>query len=161
MKNLIAFSLGLVLFSSLSFAEDQIPDCPGAVNVNNEQVIQWKKTTPNQYLARGHIDGTVQRIFKNKTGHRHWEILIGSGADAVVEVIYNEDFGKVPNPYIGMKVEACGDYITSNKKVGSLQPSPDGAIVHWVHKSTSPKHPSGFLVIDGSLYGQDLSHAKN
>lgn len=34
-------------------------------------------------------------------------------------------------------------------------PSPDGAILHWVHRSPSARHDSGFVVIDGVVCGQN------
>ena len=146
--------LACTVLSLSTYALEPIPDCSGALNINNEDVLKWKTSTPNQFKARGHIEGTLQKTFKDKTGHKHWEIRIGDKSKDLIELIYNEDFGRLPESYIGMKIEACGDYITSNKPTGNLPASPDGAIIHWVHISSTPKHPSGFVVVDGTVYGQ-------
>ena len=142
--------LNLLLVSGTAFGAATIPDCQSSgqiLAVNNEQVLNWEKTTRDQYHNRGHIQGTVQRIFPDKTGHHHLEVLIGSGSQDFVEVIYNEDFGSFPASLkVGSQVEACGDYITTRT-------SPDGAILHWVHKSDTPKHDSGYVVVDGTLCG--------
>jgi hypothetical protein len=122
--------------------------------VNNAQVLQWKTSTPNQFLARGHVIGRIEQIYTDQSGHNHFSIQIGPNSNQMLEVIYNVEFGALPNLAIGMQVEACGDYITSNAQAGPYPPSPAGAIIHWVHYNPSGHgHDSGFLVIDGSLYG--------
>lgn len=131
------------------------------IAVNNEQVLEWKKNTPNQFRERGHVSGVVARLFPNKNHHNHFEIQIGSSPKEGLEVVYNMDFGPLPAVQIGMKVEACGDYITSTDQAGPYPPSPSGAIIHWVHVNPSGRgHDSGYLMIDGVLYGQDESQAR-
>ena len=121
--------------------------------VNNQQVLVWKLTTRNQFLARGFVEGRVVRDLPDQTGHRHFLIQIGQRPTEVLEVIYSEDFGAMPMPRIGAVVYACGDYITSTATSGSLPPSPAGAIIHWVHQSDSPNHASGFVMVDNVVYG--------
>ena len=59
-----------------------------------------------------------------------------------------------------MSIEACGDYITSTAQSGPYPPSPDGAILHWVHMNPAGRgHDAGFLAINGTLYGQDAANA--
>lgn len=124
--------------------------------INNEQILNWKKNTPNQFRERGHAFGTVNRVFPDKSRHNHFEIQIGSTPQEVLEVVYNIDFGSLPEVQIGMKVEACGDYITATAQAGPYPPSPSGAIIHWLHMNPSGKgHESGFLIVDGVLYGQN------
>jgi hypothetical protein len=148
--------------SSLSFAQDQIPNCltnsGELLNINNDQVLKWKETSQDQFHSRGHIFGSLVNIFPDATGHHHMSVLIGPNNQDTIEVIYNEDFGPMPALKIGDKIEACGDYITSRGTVGSYPASPDGAIVHWVHRSPNPNHMSGFVVVDGTLCGQDKEH---
>jgi hypothetical protein len=149
------FGFAALLFSYSAFADlpaAPSPDCAGALAVNNAQVLQWKNTTQNEYHDRGHVSGTVGRVYPDQTGHHHFQLQIGSGASDTVEIVYNEDFATTPDIRGGMNVEACGDYITANSSSGGYPPSPDGALLHWVHRSNSPKHPSGYLVIDGKLY---------
>lgn len=150
---------GFVFFSVAAAAGDQLPTCPARgqdLAVNNEQVLMWKKSTPNQYLSRAHIQGRVVKVYSDKSGHDHFSVQIGTHAEDTVEVIYNQSFGAIPDVRDGMITEACGDYITSNKQAGHYPPSPDGAIVHWVHYNPGNRdkiHESGYLALDGKVYG--------
>lgn len=149
----------LTLFSVSAWAgysSQSIPPCMDkkqVLPINNEEVLQWKQGTHNQFTARAHVSGQITRRFPNQTGHAHFEIKLGPGADDTLEVIYNLEFGALPKLQAGMTVEACGDYITSIAQSGSYPPSPSGAIIHWVHKANGKGHDSGYLVIDGKLYG--------
>jgi hypothetical protein len=157
--------LMFVLFATYSWqatAAQPVPDCQanaGVLAVNNAEVIQWKQTTQNQFHSRAHVLGTLTKVFADHSGHHHMEVKIGNGAGDDVEVIYNEAFGAMPALAPGMTVEACGDYITSNAPSGQYPASPDGAIVHWVHKSNNANHPSGYVVIDGVVCGQNAAGA--
>ena len=72
-----------------------------------------------------------------------------------IEVIYNNQFGAMPRLAPGQIVEACGDYITSNRPNGHYPASPDGAILHWVHFNPADQgHEDGYVVVDGRLTGQ-------
>ncbi|MGZ6331407.1 MAG: phospholipase D-like domain-containing protein [Bdellovibrionota bacterium] len=143
-----------------SFADAQssaTPPCLGdqgqALAVDDAVVLGYKANTPNQTHERAHVLGTVDRVFPDQNGHHHFEIVIGSGASDVLEVIYNEDFGALPAIQTGMSVEACGDYITSTAPSGPYPESPSGAIIHWVHRTNNAKkHPGGYLVINGQFY---------
>lgn len=127
--------------------------------INNQQVLHWKRTTPNQFQERGHVIGPITYIFPDRNGHDHFVINIGRTDQDTLEVIYNQDFGVTPEPRIGMMVEACGDYITSTAQSGPYPPSPVGAIIHWVHINPAGRgHDPGFLVMDGILCGQDVSN---
>ena len=163
----ILLTLGL-FFSQTSFAleggSDQIPDCPdldgSALPVVNNYVLQWKQTKPNQYRHRARVRGYLTRLFPDHNGHHHFEIQIGANPTDTLEVIYNEDFGPLPTLQKDTKVEACGDFIVSTAPAGGFPRSPDDAIIHWVHTNPSGKgHPPGYLVIDGTLCGQDGENA--
>ena len=123
------------------------------IPVIDDQVIKWKTTTPNQYLARAHISGIIQKLYPMRSGHAHFSIKIGPAANDTIEVIYNVSFGALPTLAAGMQVETCGDYITSTAQSGSYQASPDGAIIHWIHKAMNNRHLSGYLAINGVTYG--------
>lgn len=149
-----------VLFLSTALASET-PDCIARnqqLPVNNEQVIHWKQSTRDGYKDRGHIHGTLTSVYKDKSGHRHFQVTIGDGSGETIEIIYNQEFGAIPKEalQIGAEVESCGDYITSNKR-GKYQPSPDGAIIHWVHKSTNTRHDSGYVMINGEVFGFNFS----
>jgi hypothetical protein len=91
-------------------------------------------------------------VIRDHTGHTHFEMQIGPNSDDTIEVVYNQSFGELPPLNPGMEVEVCGDYITTaNQGHGS---SPDGAIIHWVHKSPAGNgHPSGYVAVNGVVYG--------
>lgn len=163
-KRVLSLVAVQLVFGALAVAQSsEAPPCLASgheLSVNNEQVLQWKTTTKNQYHNRGHVMGTIRQIFSDQTRHHHYEVVIGSNSEDVVEVIYNEEFGGVPNVHVGSSIEACGDYITANAQSGQYPPSPDGALIHWVHMSPRPdRHESGFLVLDGVLCGQDAGLA--
>lgn len=124
--------------------------------LNGFQVIEWKHTTANKFEGRAHLKGTVSKIYPDKNGHRHFQMIFNDvkNNEDTIEVIYNESFGKISEIEIDMTVETCGDYITTTKQNGPYPPSPDGAIVHWVHENPSGKgHPDGYVTLNGVLYG--------
>lgn len=140
-------------YSGIPLCRDGARDLP----VVNDQVIDWKTETPNQFKARARVRGSVTRFFKDRDSHTHFEIKIGPRSQDVLEVIYNKAFGKLPEIETQMDVEACGVYITSFAPAGHYQASPSGAIIHWVH--INPKkggEPDGYLAINGQLYGNAL-----
>ncbi len=126
-----------------------------ALPYQNEQVIQWKRNTPDQTLKRALVEGTVAQIYNDKTGHAHFAISLVDNSKGDIEVIYNDEFGQLPMIRTGMKVVACGDYITVGPK--ARLPSPMGAIIHWVHYNPGNRdggaHKNGFLIINGIPYG--------
>jgi hypothetical protein len=150
---------------TISAAEEEIPPCMSdhkPIPVNNKEVLVWKTSTPNQFKHRSYVSGTVLQAYPDHSGHQHFQLQIGPNPKKdTIEVIYNRDFGDAPEPYEGMQVSACGDYITATKKSPHGPASPDGAIIHWVHMNPDNKgHPHGFMVMDGELIGYDHSVAE-
>ncbi len=142
---------------AMSQADERAPVCLShgqELPVDNARVLELKRDTRNQFHARAHILGTLVRNYHDHSNHHHLEVRIADSDDGTIEIVYNEDFGSVPDLRPGEKIEACGDYITADARTGHYPPSPDGAIMHWVHASPSSRHESGFLVIDGVLCGQ-------
>lgn len=134
-------------------------DGVGNIGINNDQVLKWKESTPNQFKARAHVMGRIVNTLLDRQSHLHIEIDLNDGPQVArnehLEVIYNKKFGGVPPYRAGMILQACGDYITATKSTGSYKPSPVGAIIHWVHMSPDPqRHAGGFLAIDGQVTGQ-------
>jgi hypothetical protein len=131
---------------------------------NNDQVLHWKVNSKNQFRDRARVQGKIVRVYPDRNGHEHFSIQIGPQSTDTVEIVYNQQFGAVPDPQVGVEVEACGDYITSTAvspapRGGSYPASPDGAIVHWVHFAPARSgHTSGYLVIGGVLTGRGNSH---
>lgn len=143
-------------FSTFAAAPACLDSLGNSLGNSDSQVAQWKTSTPNQFTARALVHGTIQQIYPDENGHNHFEIILDDH-QTTLEVIYNISFGALPQLQAGEDVKACGDYITSTAPSGHYVASPDGAIIHWIHKNPNPKpnaHPSGFLEIDGVVYGQ-------
>ncbi len=155
----ILFTSSMLMLTSSSFAGS--PACLDhgqALAVDDAQVMNWKSTTPNQTLKRAHVEGQLSRLYSDHSGHNHFEIQVGPTPADTLEVVYNASFGTLPQLHVGMRVEACGDYITSNEPGPRYPASPDGAIIHWVHQNPSGQgHDSGYLILDGTLYGNSGS----
>lgn len=158
-----SFALNLILVAfalsqAHAIAADKTLDCldkSQPVPIDNAEVLNWKDSTNNQFLARAHIEGTLTKVYPQKSGHTHFEVKIGPKPTDTIEAVYNNSFGKLPALKSNMKIEACGDYITSTQETPQYPPSPDGAIIHWIHRNPKPSgHDSGFLMIDGVPYGQ-------
>lgn len=153
----------IFVFSTTSAWADEPPPCMAYNNpkpINNQEVNHWKRTTPNQFRERAHVKGNVIHLYPDHSGHLHFEIAIGPNDGDTIEVIYNQDFGNATLPKMGDVVEACGDYITSTAQAGGFPASPDGAIIHWVHKSPNEqRHPDGFMFYDNTLFGQATQNA--
>jgi hypothetical protein len=147
-----------LVLNSAAHARDNFPcldENRQELPVINEQVLRWKAQTPNQYQARARIRGIIRDVYPNRNGHYHFNALIGPKEKDTIEVVYNISFGEVDNIVPGLTVEACGDYITSNAPTQVYQPSPDGAIIHWIHRSPNTRrHLHGYMKINDVLYGQ-------
>ena len=155
--------LGLQLLNSQALARnapDAMPPClderGNTLGVDNADAVLWKTTTPNQTLKRGHIAGIISKLYPDHNGHTHFEAKLGPSANETIEVIYNMSFGQINGLSVGQTVEACGDYITSTAPAGGYVASPDGAIIHWIHMNPGRGHESGFLMIEGTVFGQNL-----
>lgn len=159
----LAVAAGAFLIAFAACAD--VPPCMdqnlNAMPINNEIVLKWKESTPNNFVRRAHIKGIVipNDAVSDRNSHSHFVIaILGTTQSGPIEVVYSDQFGLLPAIHEGMQVEACGDYITSTGRGGpdnEFPPSPVGAIIHWLHKSWQPldRHPSGFLAIDGVVYG--------
>lgn len=164
------------MFSAASFSvpsahaylpDAKMPACldgPDAMKIDNERVLRFKTTTRNQYLDRGFVKGRVTEAPNVQRGHDHFTISIGPGPKDTLEIIYNREFGAMPNIRVGDEAVVCGDYITSIAQSGHYPPSPEGAIVHWVHfnpgsREGSARHAHGFIMVGANLIGFDEAPA--
>lgn len=130
--------------------------------IDNDRALELKETAPVGKPYRALIQGRVTQVFNGKcnsrgTCHDHFEIqLVGARGNAgPVEVIYNEDFGAMNSPRVGALITACGDFINANRQNGRYEPSPSGAIIHWVHKAPCMDHEHGYVIFEDEqkLYG--------
>lgn len=156
--------LGLVTVS-VAEANSRLPACNDErgrpMQVDNDRVIRLKKTTKNQYKDRALVTGVLVGVLQDRKSHLHLDVFLGeglsgTGKESDIEVIYNKAFDHVDSRSLrpGMEVSACGDFINSFERAGRYPASPVGAILHWVHMAPRPPHQSGWLIIDGRLYGQ-------
>jgi hypothetical protein len=140
-----------------------LPVClngPERLPIDNAKILKLKATTRNQYLDRGFVRGKVVEAPTQVNDHDHFLISIGPGPKDLLEIIYNKDFGSMPNIRVGDDVVACGDYITANQSTGRYPASPAGAILHWVHfnpgtRAGSATHAHGFVMVGTNLIGFD------
>jgi len=121
--------------------------------VDNAKAISDKANTANGALSRDHVKGPITKVYANQPGHNHFEIALDNNGNTL-EVVYDTAFGQLPTLSEGMMVEACGDFINSYAPERGYAASPDGAIIHWIHRSNSKSHADGFTIINGDLYGQ-------
>ncbi len=170
LRSVVFASVGFFIASS-AFAylpNAKLPAClegPNEIQVDNARVLKMKTTTRNQYLARAYVQGSVTELPSVQNGHDHFVISIGPGASDTLEIIYNKEFGAMPTMRLGDTVSVCGDYITSTAQSGRYPPSPEGAIMHWIHfnpgtRAGSATHEHGFVMHNGSdLIGFDIAPA--
>ncbi len=130
------------------------------MQIDNARILELKRTTKNLYLDRAYVQGVITVAPTVQNGHDHFAIKIGPGATDTIEIIYNKEFGGMTPMKIGQTISVCGDYITSNASGGGYPPSPDGAIIHWIHfnpgtRSGSATHAHGFVMNGASLIGFD------
>lgn len=170
-RSIVFASVGFLSISTAHayLTNAKMPACldgPDEIQVDNARVLKLKQTTKNQYLARAFVEGTVVDTGDVKTGHDHFSIAIGPAKGDTLEIIYNREFGPMPDFKNGDKVVVCGDYITSNKSAGGYQASPDGAIIHWIHfnpgnRPNSARHEHGFVMFGTNLVGFDDAPAED
>ncbi|MCO5141825.1 MAG: hypothetical protein M9962_01900 [Oligoflexia bacterium] len=160
------YTLFFTILFGFQSAVAALPECKDQnrkpMRENNRQVLDWKRSSKNQFKSRALIVGELKSTILNRGSHLHLQVDlfkdIGDETDTIdhIEIVYNKSFGNITNLQPGAEVVACGDYITAREKAGNYPPSPMGAIVHWVHASNNPqKHSSGYLLIDGELYGYE------
>lgn len=168
MKNLLflSVSVGVFLTTFVASADYGRPEPDPAnpvcmdedwrMTLNSSQIVVLKEQSEDQYETRAFVDGFITRIFESSYSHMRFEIKIGTLPTDVVEIVYNRDFGSLPDLELGAHVIVCGDYITARKPSGGYPASPSGAIIHWVHRSNHQRsHEHGFVIIDGVLFGWD------
>lgn len=168
MANTFAVSASAALLFTLitgAAGAANLPDCLDRhghpLPVNNGRPLEWKISTRNRFRARAHVQGVVvsDDRFADRNGHYHFAIEVtDSGEHGLLEVVFNEEFGSLPRLREGMHIEACGDFINSSGRGGrggELPPSPAGAIIHWLHHDPGGGHPSGYIAVNGNVFGTD------
>lgn len=159
----LGWVLSFIVSTSALAGNDPIPGCMDGrerLGLLNDQVLEWKHSTANQFQTRAFVQGNIVELNRDRDSHQHFIVQIGINSDDVVEIIHNKEFEEV-NPYrIGDQVEVCGDYITSFAQAGRYPPSPAGAIIHWTHVNPGDRdggrHPHGYFRVNGELFGDEV-----
>ncbi len=91
-------------------------------------------------------DGSVEQILGTQAGpsgpHEGFLLRLRSGCDLVVRVETNVDFtGPIPL--------RTGEYVVVK---GEYESDPLGGVIHWTHRETSGRHPSGYVEAGGRYY---------
>lgn len=163
----ILFSIVFASSSANAFLENaKTPVCldfSDEISIDNSHALRFKSEQKNGALTRAYIQGKVISIPETHGSHDRFSISIGPKSTDTVEVIYNKEFGTMPAVRTGEEVIVCGDFINSFAQTGRYPPSPDGAIIHWVHYNPgnrSAAHEHGFIQFGGDLVGFDQAPAK-
>jgi len=165
MRSVVGFLALLFCFPAFAASAGKVPTCLDdarrPMRIDNSRVLDLKRTTRSGYHDRGFVRGPLLSVVSTKGSHVRLDVYIGPegseprGAETSIELVYNRAFGQLGNRLeAGMDVVACGDFVNAFKQNGRYPPSPLGAIIHWLHMSPRPNHVSGFLMIDGKLFGQ-------
>ena len=150
----LSFAIGIFHLAAAWASPPCVDGIGNELQIDNSRILKFKSSTPNQFLSRGMISGVVQDRYADRRSHYHFQVKIGPKPGDTLELIYNIHFGAINRIIPGMNVIACGDYITSNAPTEVYEPSPDGAILHWLHYSPRPeRHPHGWLELDGEVFG--------
>ncbi len=80
-------------------------------------------------------------------------LKIGPLETDTMEIVFNRGFGD-PQLKIGDAVKGCGDVIVSKEETDRYLPSPDGAIIHYLHMSNGANHPDGYIKVGDHIYGE-------
>lgn len=165
LRSIVFASVSFLITSSANayLSNSKMPACldgPDEMRIDNARVLKMKTTTKNAYLDRGFVEGTVVEAPTVKNGHDHFVISIGPGPRDTLEIVYNKEFGSMPTMNVGDNITVCGDYITSTARTGQYDPSPEGALIHWIHfnpatRAGSMNHEHGFVMVGNNLVGFD------
>lgn len=176
--------LGLIQSALSAISFDYETRCfsgPDEIQIDNEQVVKWKKEEKNQFRARSKVSGTIVGEVSDNGSHYHFSIVLDEPEEQEgkkqknltlvkkddpresrrLEVIYNQSFGDLVDLAEGKRLVVCGDFINSYARSGRYPPSPDGAIIHWVHhnpgnRASSKHHEHGYIWSEeGKLMGFD------
>ena len=140
MKLIIAIVSSLFFLSA--FAQN-IPECK---NARGEVVPDSRDYLQSVARAGGArpqvlVSGVVRNVLpEDHTGSPHQKFVIEyDGIE--LSIVSNLDFGRIPVK-IGDAVRICGEYLN----VGQ-------GMVHWTHHDPAGRHPNGFTVHEGVIYG--------
>lgn len=148
----ILITLGLLLL--IASAAAGVPTCldkKNKLSIDNHMAINLRDFREHGFKTRALIDGLLMITMENRQGHTHLEIDLDQDfqtADDRLEVIFNNNYGELPELKAGDHIIACGDFIVDAN-------SPHKAVIHWLHKSPNiKKHDDGYLSINGIVFGK-------
>ena len=161
-SKVLVWGLALVSFNSFAFLSNAVvPDCMDGnqeIYINNDHTLDLKRTTKNGAERRAYVSGRIEKMPWVRGSHTRFIIRIGNGQKDIIEVVYNNKFGPMPQINPTSVIKVCGDFINAYAKHNGYDASPAGAIIHWVHFNPGTremKHEHGFVMIDDKLVGFD------
>src|SRR5437868_1410034 len=120
MKTYLSFASALIFLTHPSFANLTCPHKSGVeLPINNEQVLQLKKTAKDPVRSRAHLQGKVVKVLPTHDGNARFAVKIGPQVDDVVEVFYSGRFSPSPKIKKGIEVEACGEVFANTSLAGT------------------------------------------
>ncbi|MEK7432485.1 MAG: DUF3465 domain-containing protein [Cyanobacteriota bacterium] len=152
-KLLKMFFVSILLFSTSCSNQQVLTDL--SVNQDISVAQKTKKTIiqltqqPQNIVEHGVYFGTVtEKLPDDNDGLKHEVFMIkmtqGKYKEKIVKVAHDTSYA----PYIeelkaGDNLEIKGDLI--------INATPE-MVLHWTHKSDNPKHPSGYIKLNGKVY---------
>lgn len=150
MNKAYLYSALLYLFQTLSYANFSCLDKKEPLQIDNNKAINIKLFQGHGFKTRAYLKGIAIQEIKKSQGHTHIEVdlnLSSEDNDDQIELIFNNQYGVLPEIKGGEEIVMCGDYIVDHY-------SKNKAIIHWVHKSPNQKkHNHGFIIINNVVYG--------
>ncbi len=98
--------------------------------------------TNNGKRPQVYVEGIIKEILpEDKMGRPHQKFILNvSGIK--VQIVHGLDYGRIPLQ-LGAKVKVCGEFLNSQE-----------GLIHWTHFDPDARHPDGFIVLGGEVYGQ-------
>jgi hypothetical protein len=150
MKKIYLYTALLCLCQSLAFGNISCLDGKETLQIDNNKAVNIKLFQEHGFKTRAYLKGFAIKETENRQGHTHIEVdlnLSSEDNDDQIELIFNNQYGDLPDIKGGEEVIMCGDYIVDHY-------SKNKAVIHWVHKSPNQKkHNHGFIIINNVVYG--------
>jgi hypothetical protein len=126
--------------------------------VDNLEVIYWKSSTPNQYLAHAHVKGSLTRLYPDHSGHKHYyahckedEIIMTDGLQDLLEGSGQPGLAELRSVLQDLLGEATGRLLDEHRlqahkdRVYRLRLALNGSVRSLVIKRLEPSIPGDWL----------------
>lgn len=156
--NLFSFFLVPIIIASCSAPTPQ----QDLLNYNQQDVVVKTKLDdidsivsaqslsgqPQQTIINSIFTGTVtEKLPDDNNGLKHEVFMLkltnSKYVGKVIKVAHDTSFAPYVPLAVGDTLEIKGDFLPDA--------TPD-MVLHWTHKSDNPKHPSGYIKLNGKIY---------